>query len=239
LPSKLPDNEELQAAQTRLRLRFRDLVHLRTALTHQSFLNENPDIGGESNERMEFLGDSALNYIIGRWLYERLPGAPEGDLTARRANAVRRETLARAARRMKLGEILVMGRGEEASGGAERQSNLADTFEALVGAALVDRDIRTASAFVLRWLGPELRKIVQSDAPKDPKSALQEALQSKGKAPPSYRLVSADGPDNEPNFTMEVVVSGKSLGVGEGRRKIDAQREAARQALDALSVEPA
>ena len=224
----------MAAAQSGLRLRFRDISLLRTALTHQSFLNENPGMTEESNERMEFLGDSALNFVVARWLYEKLPDLPEGDLTARRAHAVRRETLAKAARRMNLGDLLVMGRGEDASGGSQRPSNLADGFEAVVGAVLVDRGIRSASAFVLRWLGPELRKIVESDTPKDPKSLLQETLQSIGKPPPSYRLVSSDGPDNEPVFTMEVLVAGERVGIGEGRRKVDAQRAAAREALAVL-----
>lgn len=236
LPSTLPDIDELNAAQAGLRLRFRDLSLLSTALTHQSFLNENPQIAEESNERMEFLGDSALNYVVARWLYEKLPDLPEGDLTGRRAHAVRRETLARAAKRMSLGDILVMGKGEEASGGSNRSSNLADGFEAIVGAVLIDRGIRSASAFVLRWLGPELRHIVASGTPKDPKSALQEVLQSKGKPPPAYRLVSTDGPDNEPLFTMEVIVSGVSLGSGKGKRKIDAQRAAALEALEELQA---
>lgn len=234
LPSTLPDIDELTVAQARLRLRFRDLSLLSTALTHQSFLNENPQIAEESNERMEFLGDSALNYVVARWLYEKLPELPEGDLTARRAHAVRRETLARAAKRMELGDLLVMGKGEDASGGSKRPSNLADGFEAVVGAVLIDRGIRSASAFVLRWLGPELREIVEAGTPKDPKSALQEALQSNGKPPPGYKLVCTDGPDNEPLFTMEVIVSGESLGRGRGKRKIDAQRAAALEALEHL-----
>jgi ribonuclease-3 len=235
MPSKLPTDEELEQAQRVLGVRFRDVSLLRTALTHESFLNENPGLTEESNERLEFLGDGALNFFIARRLYELLPDCPEGDLTARRAQVVRRETLARVAKRMGLGGLLVMGRGEEGSGGSSRPSNLADGFEALAGAVLLDRGIRSAAAFVRKWLAPELKRIVAADTPKDPKSRLQELLQSQGKEPPTYRLVSTDGPDDDLRFAVEVIVDGKSLGAGAGRRKIDAQRQSAREALAKLS----
>ena len=234
MPSSLPDEEQLTAWQAMLGTHFRDSGLLRIALTHQSFLNEDPSSKVESNERLEFLGDGCLNYVVARHLFVRLPECPEGDLTARRAQAVRRETLASAARRARLGEMLVMGKGEEASGGSGRSSNLADCFEAIVGAVLVDRGVRAASAFVMRWLSPELKSIVRSDTPKDPKSRLQELLQSRGKPAPVYRLVDTTGPDNDLRFTIEVIVGGEALGAGTGRRKIDAERAAATEAADVL-----
>ncbi len=234
MPSTPPSPEELAQAQESLGVSFSDTGLLRLALTHQSYLNENPSEGGESNERLEFLGDSALNYIVGRYLYDSLPGLPEGDLTVRRAEAVRREALEKAGRRLGLGQILVMGRGEEASGGSERSSNLANCFEALVGATVLDRGIEEAWPLVTEWLGPELRDVVQSDTPKDPKSLLQELVQGKGLQPPAYELVGRSGPDNEPLFSVRVIVDGEELGTGTAGRKIDAEREAAREAAARL-----
>ncbi|MDA1298210.1 MAG: ribonuclease III [Chloroflexi bacterium] len=234
MPVTIPDGDELAAAQSRLGVRFNDPSLLRVALTHQSYLNENPSGGAESNERLEFLGDSALNYIIGRHLYERLPDLPEGDLTVRRAEAVRRETLEKAARRLGIGDLLVLGMGEHASGGAGRSSNMANGFEALVGAAVLDQGIEMTIELVLRWLEPELEALIVADTPKDPKSRLQELLQSRGDPPPEYRVVSVEGPDNQPEFTIEAVIAGEALGRGVAGRKVDAEREAATQAVAAL-----
>lgn len=234
MPSSLPDSEVLHQVQERIDVVFKDIDLLLVALTHQSYLNENPGETGESNERLEFLGDSALNYIIGRYLYERLPDLPEGDLTVRRAESVRRETLEKAARRLGVGEMLVMGRGEEASGGAERSSNLANGFEALMGAVVLDQGIAKTWEIVLQWLGPELDEVMASETPKDPKSRLQELLQARGESPPHYRIVDVTGPDNQPEFTVEAVIAGEPLGTGIAGRKIDAERAAAKEATEAL-----
>lgn len=228
--------DPIQLAAERIGVRFNRTALLETALTHESYLNENPGQSVESNERLEFLGDSALNYIVGRYLYETLPDLPEGDLTVRRAQAVRKETLSEAATRLGLGDLLVMGRGETASGGASRPSNLANAFEALVGAILLDQGIDAASDFVIRWLEPALERLVASNTPKDPKSSLQELLQARGESPPEYELVNVEGPDNSPEFTVEAVVNGETLGRGVARRKIDAERSAAVEAIDALSA---
>ena len=227
---KLPGGKKLARAEAALGVTFGDRALLRTAVTHQSFLNENPGLEIESNERLEFLGDGVLNFIIARWLYESLPGRPEGDLTARRAQAVRGETLARVAARMKLGDHLIMGRGEEASGGAKRRSNLANGFEAIVGAILMDSGIRAATAFVKKWLGPDMKSIIAAKTPKDPKSMLQELLQGRGQKAPRYRLVKSEGPDDDRVFTSEVLVEGEPAGQGTGRRKIEAERAAAVEA---------
>lgn len=234
MPTTIPDSSALENAQKRLGVRFKDESLLRVALTHQSYLNENPAEQDESNERLEFLGDSALNYIIGRHLYENLPDLPEGDLTVRRAEAVRRETLEKAARRLGIGEMLVMGRGEEASGGPHRSSNLANGFEALVGAVVLDQGVDGTRKLVLEWLEPELEELISADTPKDPKSRLQELLQARGESPPEYRIVDVQGPDNRPEFTVEAVVGGQPLGKGTAGRKVDAERAAATEAADAL-----
>jgi ribonuclease-3 len=230
--------DPIKLATERIGIRFKQVSLLETALRHESFLNENPGETVESNERLEFLGDSALNYIVGRYLYETLPGLPEGDLTVRRAQAVRKETLAEAATRLGLGELLIMGRGEAASGGANRASNMANGFEALVGAILLDQGIDVAREFVIKWLEPALEQLLVSQTPKDPKSHLQELLQAKGGSPPEYRLVNVEGPDNSPEFTVEAVINGETLGRGVAGRKIDAEREAALEAIDAIISEP-
>ncbi len=235
MPSTPPDHDALRDAQSRLGVTFKDIRLLCVALTHQSYLNENPAESGESNERLEFLGDSALNYIVARYFYEKLPELPEGDLTVRRAEAVRRETLEKAARRLGMGDLLVMGRGELASGGAERSSNLANGFEALVGAVVLDRGLSAAWELVLEWLAPELDEIVAAETPKDPKSRLQELLQSRGKLPPHYRVVHISGPDNAPEFTVEVLIDGDVLGTGTAGRKVDAERAAAIEAAEELA----
>ncbi len=234
MPNTIPDSEGLANAQVGVGVEFNDVSLLRLALTHQSFLNENSLEQGESNERLEFLGDSALNYIVGRYLYEQLPDLPEGDLTVRRAEAVRRETLEQAARRLGMGEMLVLGRGEEASGGAERSSILANGFEALVGAIVLDQGVAVTRELVLKWLRPELEQLMSTETPKDPKSRLQELLQARGEQPPEYRIVSVTGPDNSPEFVIEAVIDGEALGRGTAGRKVDAEREAASEAAKAL-----
>jgi ribonuclease-3 len=230
------ETDLIKLATERTGIQFKQISLLETALTHESFLNENPGTTVESNERLEFLGDSALNYIVGRYLYETLPDLPEGDLTVRRAEAVRKETLAEAGTRLGLGDLLIMGRGETASGGANRPSNMANGFEALVGAILLDRGIDAARDFVIKWLEPALQRLVSSHTPKDPKSHLQELLQAKGGNPPEYRLMNVEGPDNSPEFTVEVIVNGDAQGRGVAGRKIEAERIAALEAIDALNL---
>jgi ribonuclease-3 len=234
MPVTILHGDELAAAQTQLGVQFNDVSLLRVALTHQSYSNENLLEVSDSNERLEFLGDSVLNYIIGRHLYERLPDLPEGDLTVRRAETVRREALEKAARRLGIGDLLVLGRGEHASGGAERSSNLANGFEALVGAVVLDQGIEATWALVLKWLEPELGGQLLAETTKDPKSRLQELLQSRGEPPPEYLLVSVGGPDNRPEFTIEAVIGGEALGRGTAGRKVDAERAAAAEAAEAL-----
>jgi ribonuclease-3 len=138
---------------------------------------------------------------------------------------------------MRLGQFLVMGRGEAASGGADRSSNRANAFEAVVGAVLLDRGFRFAQAFVLRWMKPEIVRILAADTPKDPKSLLQEILQSRGRSAPVYRLTGTSGPPEDRSFSVCVEVEGAVLGKGAGPRKIEAEREAARRAMKHLLAE--
>ena len=222
---------DLAPLQGVLGVKFRDQGLLRQALVHRSYLNEHPEFSLSSNERMEYLGDALIGLVIAQELYACYPNLPEGELTALRAALVRRETLARVARSLGLGAHLLMGMGEEASGGRERPSILAATFEAVVGAVLLDLGYARGRGLVLRCLHPELRHLAREGVPKDPKSQLQELVQGQGKVSPVYRVTATEGPDHARRFTVEVLVDGQVVGVGEGRRKLDAERAAAEAGL--------
>jgi ribonuclease III len=234
LPTVPLESEELDAVEDAVGVKFVDRDLLALALTHQSFANEHPDLPPVSNERLEFLGDSIVGMVVADRMFTGAPDLPEGDLTVRRSQVVRRETLAKAARTIGLGEWLVMGKGEAAAGGEDRASNLADTFEAVVGAVHVDQGYQKACSIVIRWLGEHIEEALETETRKDPKSLLQEHLQGNGSKPPRYRLVSESGPPADLVFTMEVVIDSKSVASGSGSRKIDAEREAATLALELL-----
>lgn len=225
---------QLDDLQRRLGIEFRDRGLLCTAMIHSSYPNENPDEPVEPNERLEFLGDALVGLVVAKLLYERLDDAPEGVLTARRSLAVRGEALARVADCLHLGESLVMGHGERANGGAERVTNLAGAFEAVVGAILLYQGHAEAESFVTRVLREEVQAAAVADSPKDPKSLLQELVQSQGSITPSYRVMDSKGPDHDRSWEVEVLVDGRALAHGTGRRKIDAEREAAQAALRRL-----
>ncbi len=230
--AKLPD--ELSELERAIGIRFRNRALLRQALVHTSYVNENPGLDVGSNERLEFLGDAALGLVIGKLLYQEYPDVDEGRLTELRAHLVRRDTLARAAARLRLGDYLRLGRGEEAAGGRERPTNLAHAFEALVGAVYLDQGLEAVERFVFEALGPELASVRERRVPADPKSQLQEYVQSHWQITPTYRTVRIEGPDHARRFTVEVSVGGEVLGSGEGRSKQQAEKAAARIALEAL-----
>lgn len=180
-PAKAP--EELEA---RLGLAFRDRRLLEQALVHPSYLNENPGFPLGSNERLEFLGDAVIGLVVGLELFQRQPHLSEGELTKLRSYLVRGETLARVAGGLKLGLYLALGRGEEATGGRRRRSNLAAALEALVGAIFLDQGYEVARGFVLRAMDGEIAEVLREGVPQDAKSRLQEVLQRMGNPPPHY-----------------------------------------------------
>ena len=220
--------------EKRLGVSFISRPLLELAFVHSSYLNENPGVFPESNERLEFLGDALIGLVVAHEVYQRLPHRQEGDLTALRSELVRGDTLASVADSLVLCQCLLMGRGEENSGGRERQSALAGALEALVGAVFMDQGYEVARAFTLDALSGQLSAIGHRAAPKNPKSLLQEIVQGQGMDPPSYRIVEATGKDHARRFTVEVLVSGKVTGRGTGQRKSQAEQEAARVALKAL-----
>lgn len=232
--AKLPDWKELEE---RLHLKFKHSSLLKQALVHTSYLNENPGIDVGSNERMEFLGDAALGVVVAEVLYNEYPDVDEGKLTELRAHLVRRDTLARAAARFDLGDYLQLGRGEDAAGGRRRPTNMARAYEALVGAIFLDGGITKVRAFIKRSLREELQALRKTGMPYDPKSRLQEVVQSRWQTTPSYKLMKTEGPDHARRFTVQVLVGRKALGVGEGRSKQMAEKEAAQQALNEIDRE--
>jgi len=222
--------------EKRLGVKFKNKALLQQALVHSSYVNENPHLAPESNERLEFLGDAVLGLVVADDLFAAFPGQDEGHLTELRTHLVRRDTLAKAARRMQLGADLLLGRGEEAGGGRGRPTNLAHVYESVTGAVFLDGGLTAARKFVRQSLGPELAEMHQRNFPIDPKSRLQELSQSRFQSPPHYRLVQAEGPDHARHFTIEVLVNGEVAGTGSGRSKQDAEKEAAGEALSRLVV---
>jgi len=211
----------------------KDLFDL--ALTHRSWVNENKKVR-ESNERLEFLGDAILEFVVSQKIYTQYPDKEEGYLTALRANLVNTVALAEVAKKLELGESIYLSKGEEETGGRTNDSLLADTVEAIIGAIFMDRGLEAASLFISENVLADLEEKANSPL-KDPKSLLQETVQAKGLPTPKYNVVSEEGPDHNKEFVVEVMVENKKMGTGTGKSKSQAQQEAAKNALDVLQSE--
>ena len=222
---------DLEAA---LGIAFDDKSLLTRALTHRSLVNENPQSPDTDNERLEFLGDAVLDFVTGEYLYQRFPEMREGALTSLRSALVKRETLARFAQEINLGDYMLISKGERAAGGHQRVALLAGAFEALIGALYLDQGLAGVRAFWHRFTDPYLERIVQDRLDKDAKSMLQELSQGAFQTKPHYQIVSQEGPDHAKEFVVEVHIGEQVLGVGRGNTKQRAEQEAARQALDKL-----
>ncbi|MCJ7715063.1 MAG: ribonuclease III [Anaerolineales bacterium] len=218
----------------RVKLGYKNLALLTRALTHRSFINENPD-AVEDNERLEFLGDAVLDFIVGAWLYHHYPEMPEGDLTLVRTALVRTEQLAEFARMLDLGDALRLGQGEIASGGRTRNALLCAGFEALIGSYYLDQGINAVELFFEPYLVQALDEILIDGHPRDPKSLLQEWSQARGLTPPVYETVNETGPDHEKVFEVKVGVEGIVSGRGKGNSKREASKIAAKDAIDQLA----
>lgn len=229
---------DLTSVQERAGVRFCDKDLLRTALTHPSYANEHPEEDAGTNERLEFLGDAVLGLIVAADLYDRFPEEGEGRLTEWRARLVMGTTLARVARSLGLGDGLRLGRGEESTGGREREGNLARVYESVLGALLLDRGLDVARGFVLRTLAADMEAIAAGDAVLNPKGELQQLLQRES-ARPEYETVASEGPEHDRRFTVEVRIDGQVAGAGHGATKQDAEKAAAAAALEWLRSENA
>jgi ribonuclease-3 len=199
------------------------------ALTHRSWVNEHKGVR-QSNERMEFLGDAILEFVVSKQIYTSYPDKEEGYLTALRANLVNTVALAEIAEKLEIGPELYLSKGEEDSGGRTNTSLLADTVEALIGAVFIDKGIREAEKFIEANILVNAEKKA-SQPLKDFKSRLQEMVQAKGYSAPKYQVVEESGPDHDKKFIIEVIVYGESWGKGEGKSKSTAEQEAACQVL--------
>jgi ribonuclease-3 len=223
--------EEPREFSQRINLPFENFLLLSRALTHRSYINEHPE-AIEDNERLEFLGDAILDFVVGAWLYNHFPEMAEGQLTRFRAALVNTETLGEFGEKINLGQAIMLGRGEEENGGRERMAMLCGTFEALIGALYLDQDIPAVEKFMEQFLEPASKLILENHQDQDPKSLLQEWAQAQSFQIPFYRVIKEDGPDHDKTFTIEVSINGNIIGRGQGRSKQEASKSAASAALE-------
>ncbi|HEY84109.1 MAG TPA: ribonuclease III [Chloroflexi bacterium] len=228
---------DIEAAEAQLGLTFKDKTLLQRALTHRSYLNENPNHPLRDNERLEFLGDAVLDFITGEFLFHRFPEMEEGELTSLRSALVRTETLAKYAQHINLGNCIAMGKGEAVSGGRARQAILCGAFEALIGALYLDQGIDVVTQFVMPLHKPEIQEILDTQRHRDPKSLLQELAQGHYKITPTYKNISAKGPDHAKSFTIGAYLDAERYGEGSGPNKQLAAQAAAQAALERLQRE--
>ena len=213
---------------------FRNKFLLNQALTHKSYANEKNMERSSDNERLEFLGDSVLGVIISHTLYNEYPGEDEGILTRYKSQLVSGETLARIAKEMGMGEYVLLGKGEEASGGRKHISNLMCALEAIIGAIFLDGGSKASHGFITRVFRSEIQLVKEGKGAKDYKSIFQQIVLRKFKATPSYKILSEIGPDHKKHFIVEAVVLGKRYGIGSGLNKKSAEQLSAKEALSAL-----
>jgi ribonuclease-3 len=237
---KGPTNEERVALlEAKLLLEMSDRTLALTALTHKSWCNEHRTEELPDNERLEFLGDAVVDLAISHRLMQRFPGAAEGELSKLRAQIVNEEGLSKIARRLDLGSLLLLGRGEELTGGREKSSVLADAFEAVIGAVYFSSGMLKVMELVDRLFAPELEAVATGRADKDYKSLLQEDVQNRLRVSPRYRVVSEKGPDHEKIFEVEVTVGEDVFARSTGRSKKEAEQAAARATLEMMQPKPA
>jgi ribonuclease-3 len=232
--------ETISDFQGRLGYVFRNAELLERALTHKSFANERRDAPSANNERLEFLGDTVLGFLVGELLYRRFPNLQEGALSKIKAHLVSSAILGEKGRALDIGRFLRMGTGEARSGGSEKLSLVADAFEAIVAAIYLDGGLNAAEAFVRGQFERDVSGIDLGDLSfHDYKTALQETAQSLGLPLPEYRVVRESGPDHEKAFEIQVVWDGEPFAAGRGSSKREAQRRAAKEALKKLGRLPA
>jgi ribonuclease-3 len=236
----VPFGSELEPLERRIGYRFRDRGLLEHALTHRSRVHEDASGGVFDNESMEFLGDSVLGFVIADMLFREFPQHNEGQKSKLKASLVSSASLARLGEALDLGQFLILGRGEEKTGGRRKHAIIADCYEALIAAVYLDGGIDSAQAFIEREFSDLIAEARRTGAgatfTDDWKSALQEWLQSRGRGLPAYRLAAELGPDHRKSFVVEVLVAGEPVATAEGRSKKEAAQAAAKAALEKLSA---
>jgi len=226
---------QLAALQNRIKVKFKEKSLLNNSLIHRSYVNESGNGKIEDNERLEYLGDSVLGLIINEYIYSRFYDYPEGDLAKIKSAVVSETTLAKIARELNLGSFLLMGKGEEISGGRDRASILANSFEALIGAVYLDSGLKNCRKFVLSLLKKDIERIDSMAYLRDPKTTLQEYVQKKYRERPVYEVVEEAGPDHRKEFIVRLVIDGKEAARGRGSSKRKAEMYAAETVLKMLN----
>lgn len=217
--------------------KFTNENYLRVALTHSSYAHENKNKKTKNNERLEFLGDSVLGLVVSKYIFENYPDLPEGNLTKIRAAVVCEKSLFDCALNIDLGKYIIIGRGEERTGGRKRMSILSDAYEALIAAMFLDSNLETVREWVLGQLCDTIDAAARGKIAKDFKTEFQEEAQNRGEATISYRVVASSGPDHDKTFTVNVYLNGEQMGEGEGSSKKKAEQNAAQNALVKLRKE--
>lgn len=227
---------DFDSLEKKLGVVFKNKSILRTALIHRSYRNENRK-ENKNNERLEFLGDAVLELIISSYIFRTFLEKPEGELTSIRSAIVRTESLAQESKKLGIGEHLLMSKGEETSGGREKEYLLADAYEAILGAIYLDSGFKTCERFVEKTLLQKVDDIMEKELFIDPKTKVQEIIQAKYKITPVYQTIDEEGPDHQKSFTVGLFVDKKRLSTGKGHSKQKAEEDAARNVLDSLEKE--
>ena len=226
-------SKELQVFEKQAEIRFRNRELLNLAFCHRSYANENEQM--DNNEKLEFLGDSVLGLVVAEYLFDTMTESPEGDLAKIKSFVVSEEVLAAVAQDLRVDNFILIGRGEEYSGGRTKKALLADAMEAIIGAYFIDSGLKKSRKFILEQIVPEIHKVQENRHKKDYKTLLQEHVQKQYKTYPKYTLLKKTGPDHSKTFWMQVQIKDHSYGPGKGKNKKEAEQQAARLAYEALT----
>ncbi len=233
--AELFNEDKLLEFEKKIDVNFNNKKLIQRALTHKSFPNENRCLSLKDNERLEFLGDSVLSLAISTHIFKEFPEHPEGELAKMRAVLVSAPVLAELAQNLSLGDYLFLGKGEEMTGGRERDSILADTMEAIFGALYLDKGFKAASQLIIKLFAEDIEYAAEGKHIQDYKTMLQEVVQKDGNDRPEYEVTDEKGPDHNKTFVVEVMLNEDNLGSGQGSSKKEAEQEAAKVALHRLN----
>lgn len=233
-PADALRKKDLHLFESHAGVRFKNLELLNQAFAHRSYANENGE-STQNNERLEFLGDSVLGLVVADYLYVKLGDRPEGDLARIKSFVVSEDSLAEVARRIRIDTFILIGKGEEYSGGRSKKAILADAFEAVIGACFLDSGFKNARKFVITHLKPQIDSVLEDRHRKDYKTLLQELAQKTYKTYPRYSVQKKTGPDHDKTFWMQVDVAGRVFGPGQGKNKKEAEQAAAELAYGQLN----